>query len=150
MKVFEVNSEELRREFINFPKKLYRKDPVWVCPLDKSVESVFNPKTNTAFRHGAATRWILMDDSGSVIGRVGAFIDEVRSAANRQPTGGMGFFEVIESREAAFMLFDTAREWLASKGMKAMDGPIKFGENDYFWGLLVDGFTTPASGCHIT
>ena len=24
----------------------------------------------------------------------------------------MGFFEVIENRDAAFILFDTAREWL--------------------------------------
>ncbi len=58
----------------------------------------------------------------------------------------MGFFEVIESREAAFMLFDTAREWLSARGMKAMDGPINFGDNDNFWGLLVEGFTQPGFG----
>ena len=34
-----------------------------------------------------------------------------------------------------FMLFDTAREWLKSKGMEAMDGPINFGETDKYWGL---------------
>ena len=50
------------------------------------------------------------------IGRVAAFIDKIRSAANRQPTGGMGFFEVIENRDAAFLLFDTARDWLDAEG----------------------------------
>jgi GNAT superfamily N-acetyltransferase len=30
--------------------------------------------------------------------------------------------------------------------MEAMDGPINFGENDNFWGLLVQGFTHPAVG----
>jgi hypothetical protein len=30
--------------------------------------------------------------------------------------------------------------------MEAMDGPINFGENDNFWGLLVDGFTHPGIG----
>ncbi|WP_449435012.1 hypothetical protein [Pedobacter steynii] len=56
----------------------------------------------------------------------------------------MGFFECINDKEAAFKLFDTAKLWLAENGMEAMDGPINFGENDSFWGLLVEGFTPPS------
>ena len=41
---------------------------------------------------------------------------------------------------------DTARNWLQARGMEAMDGPINFGENDNFWGLLIQGFTHPAVG----
>ena len=69
------------------------------------------------------------------VGRIAAFIDRVRSAANSQPTGGIGYFEVIDNKEAAFALFDTAREWMTDRGMEAMDGPINFGENDNNWGL---------------
>lgn len=146
MNIAEVTTKALKREFIEFPKRLYKGDPNWVCPLDSETESVFDPSRNAVFRHGEAIRWILSDDDGATIGRVAAFIDEVRSKANRQPTGGLGFFEVIESREAAFMLFDTARKWLTDRGMKAMDGPINFGENDNYWGLLVEGFTRPGFG----
>ncbi|MCK7472197.1 MAG: hypothetical protein MZU95_16635 [Desulfomicrobium escambiense] len=56
----------------------------------------------------------------------------------------MGFFECIDDRQAASLLFDTAREWLKEKGMEAMDGPVNFGETDKYWGLLVDGFTHPS------
>jgi len=146
MNIVEVTTEAMRREFTGFPKRLYKGDPNWVCPLDSETESVFDPQRNAAFRHGEAVRWILMDDSGTTIGRVAAFIDEIRSKANRQPTGGLGFFEVTESREAAFMLFDTARKWLTERGMKAMDGPINFGENDNYWGLLVEGYMQPGFG----
>ncbi len=146
MKVTEVSTGEHRREFVSFPRRLYKGDPFWVCPLDSEAEAVFNPEKNAAFRHGVATRWILTDSGGQTIGRVAAFIDEIRSKANRQPTGGFGFFEVIESREAAFMLFDTVRDWLSARGMKAMDGPINFGENDNYWGLLVEGFMQPGFG----
>ena len=146
MRVKEITTKKEKKEFINFPKKLYRDDPYWVCPLDSEAEAVFDPTRNAAFRHGEATRWLLYDDEGEVIGRVAAFIDEIRSKANRQPTGGLGFFEVIESQEAAFMLFDTAREWLTARGMKAMDGSINFGDNDNYWGLLVDGFMQPGFG----
>ncbi len=146
MQVKEVLTKRDKEEFINFPKKLYNGDPHWVCPLDNGVESVFNPETNKAFAHGEAVRWILKDPAGETIGRIAAFVDSVRSSASRQPTGGLGFFEVIESREAAFILFDTAREWLTARGMEVMDGPVNFGENDSNWGLLVDGFMQQSFG----
>jgi hypothetical protein len=146
MQVLEVITERDKKEFINFPKKLYKADPFWVCPLDSGIESVFNPAKNHTFKHGEAIRWILKDDDDHTIGRIAAFIDKVRSDANNQPTGGIGFFEVIENREAAFMLFNTALEWHSSRGMEAMDGPINFGENDNNWGLLVDGFMQQGFG----
>jgi len=146
MLISEVKTKEDIREFIVFPKKLYKGDKWWVCPLDSEVISVFDPSVNPAFKHGEAIRWILKNDKGSVIGRVAAFIDTIRSAANAQPTGGMGYFEVINDQHAAFLLFDVAARWLKEKGMEAMDGPINFGENDNNWGLLVEGFTHPGIG----
>jgi hypothetical protein len=146
MKIAEVETGLDKKEFINFPKTLYKDDPNWICPLDDSIESTFDPSRNSAFRHGEAKRWLLKDDEGSTIGRVAAFVDNIRSAANSQPTGGMGFFEVIESKDAAFMLIDTAKAWLAARGMEAMDGPINFGENDNNWGMLTDGFVPQSFG----
>jgi GNAT superfamily N-acetyltransferase len=146
MQIIEVKSSLEKKDFIDFPKKLYRDDPFWVCPLDSEIEAVFDPERNYSFRHGEACRWILKDDGGQTIGRIAAFVDRVRSAANNQPTGGIGFFEVTENRDAAFLLFDAGRKWLESLGMEAMDGPINFGENDNSWGLLVEGFMQQGFG----
>ena len=146
MNIVEVITKQDKKEFIDFPKELYKTDPCWVCQLDSGVESVFDPSKNHNFKHGEAIRWILKDNENHTIGRIAAFIDTVRSSANRQPTGGIGFFEVVENKEAAFSLFKTALDWHASKGMEAMDGPINFGENDNNWGLLVDGFMQQGFG----
>jgi len=146
MKIIEVITKDDKKEFINFPKKLYSTDPYWVCQLDSGIESVFDPMKNHTFKHGEAIRWILKDETGLTIGRIAAFIDNVRSAANNQPTGGIGFFEVIENRDAAFMLFDKAIEWQIVNNMQAVDAPINFGENDNNWGLLVEGFMQPGIG----
>jgi GNAT superfamily N-acetyltransferase len=146
MKIAEVLTKQDKKEFVNFPKRLYKGDPFWVCQLDSGIESVFNSSKNHTFGHGEAVRWILKDEKDNTIGRLAAFIDRVRSAANNQPTGGIGYFEVIENRDAAFILFDTAKRWLSSHGMEAMDGPINFGENDNNWGLLVDGFMQQGFG----
>ena len=146
MQITEVRTRHEEKEFIDFPKILYKEDPDWVCPLDSGIESIFDSARNNTFRHGEAIRWILKDDEGSPTGRIAAFIDTIRSGANSQPTGGIGYFEVIEDKESAFRLFDTARDWLSGKGMEAMDGPINFGENDNNWGLLVEGFMQQGFG----
>ncbi|HEX2969885.1 MAG TPA: hypothetical protein VHO46_12370 [Bacteroidales bacterium] len=146
MNIIEVKTKREKKEFIDFPKWLYRDDNDYVSPLDSGIEAIFDPERNHAFSHGKAIRWILSDETGKTIGRVAAFVDRIRSDANNQPTGGLGFFEVIENSDAAFRLFDTAKEWLSSQGIEAMDGPINFGENDNNWGLLVDGFVQQAYG----
>ncbi len=146
MQIFEVKGTGDRKDFIGFPKELYRNDHNWICPLDEDVEAVFDPSRNPTFGHGEAIRWILKNDKQKTIGRIASFIDYVRSKANNQPTGGIGYFEVIDDKDAAFMLFETAKDWLASKKMEAMDGPINFGENDNNWGLLVEGFMQQGFG----
>jgi hypothetical protein len=144
MTLVEVKGGRLGKAFLQVPRILYRNDPTWVCPLDKEINSIFDPRINVYFQHGEATRWVLYDAEQKLIGRVAAFIDRNTSHKQDQPTGGMGFFECIHHQEAANLLFETAKEWLKERGMEAMDGPINFGETDKYWGLLVDGFTHPS------
>ena len=146
MTLREVKTRSDRRNFLSVVERIYRGDPWYVRPLDREIEAVFDPARNSFFGHGVATRWILLDEAGEVAGRVAAFINQRKAFTFQQPTGGMGFFECTENREAAFMLFDQARDWLAARGMEAMDGPINFGENDVNWGLLVEGFIHPGIG----
>jgi hypothetical protein len=141
-----VSDKITKKEFIKVPKIIYRDDGNWICPLDIEIEKIFDPRKNTSFKHGDASRWILKDKSGNLIGRIAAFYDDRKVYNNPQPTGGIGFFECINDKKAANVLFDTARQWLKEKGMEAMDGPINFGENFFHWGLLVEGFTEPVYG----
>ncbi len=146
MKLTEVTSRQDKKDFLDVARVIYKNDPVWVCPLDNDVEAVFDPKKNGFHQHGQCTRWVLKNDTGELIGRVAAFINEKKAHHYEQPTGGMGFFECIDDSRAANLLFDTSKNWLQERGMKAMDGPINFGENDTFWGLLIEGFTHPSYG----
>jgi len=144
MTIQEVKRRGEKRAFLEVPRIIYRHDDTWVCPLDKEIASIFDPGKNVYFRHGEATRWLLLDNRQKLIGRVAAFIDRNSCMKHDQPTGGMGFFECINDPDAATLLFDTAREWLKERGMEAMDGPVNFGETDKYWGLLVDGFSHPS------
>ena len=141
--IIEVKDEKTIREFLNLPVFLYKNEKNWIRPLDQDIESVFNPKKNKYFRHGEAIRWILKNEANKTIGRIAAFINRKTAKNNDQPTGGTGFFECINDKNAAFMLFNKCKEWLQERGMEAMDGPINFGDRDRWWGLLVDGFYEP-------
>ena len=145
MKIVEVTDKTSQKHFLNVVETIYQGDEAYVRPLDTMVNEIFDPSENSFYSHGKATRFILMRDD-CVIGRVAAFINYKKAGGFDRPTGGMGFFECIDDQEAAFKLFDTAKAWLSQNGMHAMDGPINFGENDNFWGLLVDGFSQPAFG----
>lgn len=146
MHLVEVTDKKTARQFLNVAKVLYKNDPVWVCPLDNDINNIFNPEENAFFRDGKAIRWILKNDHGEFIGRIAAFYNHKKAHLYKQPTGGAGFFECIDDQDAADLLFDTAKKWLEEQGMEAIDAPINFGENDNFWGLLIEGFTHPAFG----
>ena len=142
MQIVEVSSDKHRRQFLDLPYMLYKSDPNWIPHLESDVEAIFDSKKNKIIRSGKLNRWLLFDNN-KLIGRVAAFINKKTVNASGQPTGGMGFFECIDNQEAANLLFDTCKNWLANEGMEAMDGPINFGERDKFWGLLIEPFDPP-------
>ena len=145
MEIIQVQTASHKKAFLDAARSIYKNDPVWVCPLDQEINSIFNPSENSFFKHGSATRWIVKDGN-RLVGRIAAFINDLKADYGDQRIGGIGFFEAVENYQVAKLLFDTARKWLADQGVNMIHGPINFGENDSFWGLLVDGFTHPSNG----
>jgi hypothetical protein len=144
----EVKTKADQTAFLDVARLLYANDDAWVCPLDMEINAVFDPRKNVSFQQGEAARWLLTDGNGKLCGRIAAYVHKEKAYRYEQPTGGVGFFECVNDQAAANMLFDTARAWLAGRGMQAMDGPINFGENDRYTGLLVQGFVQPGYGMH--
>ncbi len=140
LQLIEINSSKLEREFINLPKRLYKDNKYWVCPSDSAIRNAFDPKQNVQFDGGEAIRWIAVNAQGETLGRIAAFYNHKTASIEEQPTGGCGFFECVNDQAVANLLFDAARDWLAGKGMEAMDGPINFGSREAWWGVLVEGY----------
>ena len=146
MNIAEVTDKKSAKEFLELPRKLYKNDPNFISPLDKDIEAVFDPKLNNFHSHGIIKRWIAKNDMGETVGRIAAFINHQKNKNPDFIIGGIGFFESINDEKIAFLLFNTARQWLRQNNAKAMDGPINFGENDKYWGLLAEGFVPPSMG----
>lgn len=142
--VEEVRNENQKREFLEFPPKLYKHDKNYIRPLDKDVEAIFNTQKNRFFKTGECERFLFKNKKNETVGKVAVFINE--NYPQQQPTGGIGFFDCIDDQETANFIFDHCKNWLQQRGMEAMDGPINFGERDKFWGLVIEGFTEPLYG----
>lgn len=146
MNIVEVTGKKNIGEFLDLPRKLNKNDSNFISPLDKDIEAVFNPRLNNFHTHGIIKRWIAENENGETTGRIAAFINHQKNKNPDFIIGGTGFFESIHDEPTAFALFDTACHWLQQNNAKAMDGPVNFGENDKYWGLLVEGFVPPSMG----
>ena len=141
MQLIEVNNAATAKDFIKVNVLMNKNNPNYIRPLDNEVNDVFDPAKNKAFKYGEIKRWILKDDNNKLIGRIAAFTNsKYINQGTEFATGGVAFFDCINDDNAAKILFDAAKEWLQSKGMEAMDGPINFGDRDKWWGLMVEGF----------
>lgn len=150
MKLIEANDPKTLRDWMRLPWRIYKHDPNWIPHLRQDIEKVFDPERNKVFqpdkengKRATAKRWVLYDDQGGAIGRIAAFINPRTAYTEKQPTGGIGFFECINDQAAASALLDASKEWLQGLGMQAMDGPINLGDRNQFWGLLTENFTDP-------
>ena len=140
-KLIEVQSRADADIWLHLDRPIYKHYPNWICPLDSDISKVFDPELNGKFKNGEAIRWYAVDThTGEAVGRIAAFYDRNTLEEYDQPTGGCGFFECIDNQDVANLMFDACRQWLTSRGLEAMDGPINFGSRDAWWGLLVEGY----------
>ncbi len=115
MQLVLVENQAGARDFIRANVEIMGSVPGYIRPLDKDIDQVFDPEKNRAFRHGEAARWILRDEQGHLLGRIAAFVNKrYKTKGDDFPVGGIGFFDCVNSQDAADRLFDVARHWLTS------------------------------------
>ncbi len=144
LKAIKVEKKETKKEFLEFPARLYKNDKNYIRPLDKDIEDVFNKEKNKLFKTGQCERFLFKNEKNETVGKVAVFVNP--SYKNEQPTGGIGFFDCINDQKTADYIFDFCKNWLQERGMEAMDGSINFGERDKFWGVLIEGYAEPLYG----
>lgn len=127
-------------EFILFPwsSRIYKNDSYWVPPLISEDKKIFNPAVHPFHKYAEITLFLLYQNKKPV-GRIAAIINHNHNKFHDEKTGFFGFFESINSPEAAQYLIDAVSKHLKAKGMEVIRGPMNFSTNDTC-GLLIEGF----------
>ncbi|MCG6964683.1 MAG: N-acetyltransferase, partial [Acidobacteria bacterium] len=130
--------------FVNLPWKLYRRDPLWVPPLRKSVRELLDPDEHSFYDGGsrASRELFLAWDGRDAVGRVAAIDNLAHNEFQDENVAFFGFFESIDRPDVARALLAGVEEWARSRGRSAVRGPANPSTN-YECGLLVEGFTRP-------
>jgi GNAT superfamily N-acetyltransferase len=131
-------SKEERKEFLEFPYKHYEEDQYWVPPLRIEQKKLIDTEKNPFFDN-AEIELFLVYNNDELVGRIAAIIDHRYNDYHDTKTGFFGFFECVNRKRTAELMFQMAEEWLRSRGMEEMMGPTNPGMMDEI-GILVDGF----------
>lgn len=127
-----------RELFIKFLWKIYEGNPYWVPPLLMDRRKLMDKEKNPFYQHADAEFYLARRD-GEIVGRIAAIVNHNHNKEHNENIGFFGFFECINDQSVANALFDTARNFLKSKGVTAMRGPANPSVNDEY-GLLTEGF----------
>ena len=141
IQVIRVATRSEFREFLKFPKTVYREDPNWVPPLLMEMKEKLDRNRHPFFEH-AEMDLFLCRRGGKTTGRIAAVIDDNHNAYQKEKTGFFGLFECLDDPEAARALVNAAADWVATRGMERLRGPVNLSLNDEC-GLLIDGFDSP-------
>jgi GNAT superfamily N-acetyltransferase len=136
-----VRSGRAEREFVRFPRDLYRWDPHFRALPDLIALDQIRKRSNPWFEHGEA-QLFLARQKGEVVGRISAQVDREHLKVHADETGFFGFFDAISSETVMRELLQAAEEWCRARGMRRMRGPFSFSINELS-GMLVEGFDSP-------
>ncbi len=135
-----IESPSQIKAFHELPKELYKNNSWYRPPFYFEVENVFDPQKNERFQKGGTCERFLVKADDETAGRFAVFSDPEKDERYNPPLGGIGFIEMKEREGIAETIINFAKDWHRKRGNAGFRGPINFGENDTFWGALIDGF----------
>lgn len=132
-----VTNKKMRKEFVNFPLKLYKDNPYFVPPMYSDEMKIFTKKN--IYNDTCEQIYFLAYRDGKVVGRISAFIQRAYNEKNGEKRARFTRFDSINDVNVAKALFAAAEDWVRSHGMDTVCGPLGFSDLERE-GLLIEGF----------
>lgn len=134
----EVKTSKDRRNFVNFPLKLYKKCEYFVPCLYADELALLKGKS--AYSNISDTAFFLAERDGKVVGRIQAIIQHQYNELHSEARVRFTRFDSINDTEVSNKLFAAAEKWGKDRGMTEICGPLGFSDLDRE-GMLIEGFS---------
>lgn len=125
----EVQTKKDKREFVEFPKRLYANDPNFVPDLDADIYDLLPH----------LTAYLAYNEQGEVVGRVTAFINQKANDKWNVEATRFSHLDFVDDPDVAAALMNAVEQWAREHKMKKVMGPLGFFDFDKE-GMLVEGF----------
>jgi GNAT superfamily N-acetyltransferase len=133
--VTERSPEE--RQFIEFPKRLYRECPQWVPWFDLDMRALL--RRRHPFFLQASGDFFLAREEGLTLGRVCVVKNPSYIAQHKTSCAHFYFFDAVEDPRVAGALLERCLQWAREKGLSLLRGPMLLGGVSGS-GILVEGY----------
>jgi hypothetical protein len=133
-------NRKLIREFIDFPKRLYKTSSLWVPMFDLDMRQLLYKK-HPFFLHSEGEFFLLQRD-GETVARSLVTENTRYNAHHKTNFAFFEFFDCIDDPKAAESLFSHLGQWASGRGCDALCGPMLSG-GTYGTGILLEGFDHP-------
>ena len=141
VEIRQIHTKKQFKQFLTFPWKIYRNDPLWVPPILADRWKTVDPERGVFFKRGIAEFWGAYRN-GQLVGTISTAIDKKANENVNKKDCVFGFFECVKDRDVAFALFDHAKAWAIDHGQDSLYGPFNLDYEDGY-GILIEGRDRP-------
>lgn len=139
--VKEVLTKQELRQFIFLPSKVHKDQPDWLPPIYMDEWLLFNKKKNRSYQYADTILYLAFRDNKPV-GRIMGLINKRYNSIQNERHGRFCFMECYEDQEVVHALLNKVEEWVRTKGMVKIVGPLAFSDKDP-QGFQIEGFEYP-------
>lgn len=133
----QVVTKKDKKNFVNFPLKLYKNNKNYVPALYNDEMTAFSATNANA--ENCESIFYLAYKNNEVAGRICGIIQHTYNQKVNEKRARFGRFDVIYDQDVANALLRAVETWAKSHGMTCMHGPMGFNDLEQE-GLLIEGF----------
>ncbi len=138
IKVREVKNKKDRREFVDFPLKLYKNNEFFVPPIRMDELAIFTDKN--AYLKTCDQAFFLAEKDGKTVGRIQVIVQKAHNALTGEKRVRFSRFDAINDKEVSRALFNAVENYAKQNGFDTVCGPLGYSDLERE-GLLIEGFS---------
>ena len=137
LKIIQVNDKKTRKEFVEYPLRIYKGNPYFVPPLYADEMTIFTDKN--IYSKTCKSVFFIAQRDGVTVGRIQGIIQNQYNEIHATKQARFTRFDCEDNAETAKALFDAVEAWASSQGMENLVGPLGYSDLERE-GLLIEGF----------
>lgn len=137
LEILEVQTKKQRKEFIEYPLRLYKGNPYFVPPLYGDEKALFTDKN--IYKKTCKSVFYLAVRDGVTVGRIQGIIQNQYNEIHNAKQTRFTRFDCENNPDTAKALFDAVEAWGKANQMDHIVGPLGYSDLERE-GLLIEGF----------
>ena len=137
LQIIEVKTRKQRKEFVEYPLRLYKGNPYFVPPLYGDEMKMFTDKN--IYNSTCLSVFFLAQKDGKTVGRIQGILQKQFNELKNAKQVRFTRFDCENDPTTAKALFDSVENWAKGLGMNEIVGPLGYSDLERE-GLLIEGF----------